>query len=370
MQLVKKSATALILFLFTTVLTVPSKAQIGNVERILQASKADANKLVQAYLKPFGSGFGAGLNTGWTNTAQPHKTLGFDLTISAGLAIVPDSDLEFDIADLKLDQLQVQGENTVTPTINGAGRAGPTMEASATVNDTERTLFNFEMPAGTGFRYTPAPMIKASVGLIKNTEVMFRYTPELNINDFGTFQLLGGGVKHDIKQWLPGSGLIPVDISVMFGYTSMDVNSPFEIRPDDVMEDPGNTENSLPASTWQGQGIEMQTDAWTINALVGKTLPVISVYGGVGYEASTFSITTPGSYPTVVPTNPQPAPGSNEERFVVEAIEGPVDVEIKGENGFRALAGFRLRFTIFHISGSYTLSKYPSYNVGFGISFR
>lgn len=370
MQLFKLRVTALVLFLLTSVLAVPLKAQIGNVERILQASKADANKLVQAYLKPFGSGFGAGLNTGWTNTAQPHQTLGFDITVSTGLAIVPDSDHNFDIVNLNLQQLEVQGGGSMSPTINGPDQAGPTMEATATINGTERTIFDFDMPAGTGFRYTPAPMLKASVGLIKNTEVMFRYTPELNINDFGTFQLLGGGVKHDIKQWLPGGGLIPVDISVMFGYTSMDVSSPFEIRPDDVMEDPGNTENPLPASTWQGQGIEMQTDAWTINALVGKTLPVISVYGGVGYEASTFSITTPGSYPTVVPKNPQPAPGSNEERLVVEAIDGPIDVEIKGDNGFRALAGFRLRFAIFHISGSYTLSNYSSYNLGFGISFR
>lgn len=362
-----------LLFVLMFAISLPSFAQLGDVGTILQSGREDANKLVKAYLEPFGSGFGAGLNTGWTNTAKTHNTLGFDVTVSAGLGIVPDADLTFDVNDLNLQELEVKGNSSITPTINGPEEPGATMAAYEDVDGDglEEEVFDFEMPKGSGFQYAPAPMFKAGVGIIKNTDIMVRYTPEYDIPRVGgSFQLFGVGIKHDVKQWLPGGNLIPVDISVMYGYTSMDLTSDLELLPEDVIQYPNNTENPHPASTWQGQQAALNTDAWTINALIGKTLPVISVYGGVGYEASSLSIKSKGSYPTVVPKDPQPSPGSNEERLIVKALENPINVEVKGDNGLRALVGFRFRFTIFHISGSYTISNYSSYNLGFGISFR
>ncbi|MDR8391087.1 hypothetical protein NC796_08060 [Aliifodinibius sp. S!AR15-10] len=361
----------LLFFVFVGVVSVPSFAQLGDVGSILQSGKEDANTLVRAYLEPFGSGFGAGLNTGWTNTAKTHNTLGFDLTVSAGLAIVPDEDLTFDVTQLDLQELELEDGSPITPTISGPSETGPTMAAYANVPFQGREkLVEFNMPEGTGFEYSPAPMIKAGIGLIKNTDVMVRYTPEYNIEDYGSFKLFGVGVKHDVKQWLPGGKLIPVDISVMFGYTNMELGTDFDVMPNDVITQPEDTENPYPASTWDGQRAALTTDAWTVNALVGKTLPVISVYGGIGYEASTFSVSTPGSYPTVIPNEEYQTDPNNNEPLIVNAIEKPINVEMEGQNGFRALAGFRLRFAIFHVSASYTLANYSSYNVGFGISFR
>ncbi|MFH5886139.1 DUF6588 family protein [Halalkalibaculum sp. DA3122] len=373
MKLLQSLLKGLLLFALLSIISVPSFAQIEDVGTILQSGKEDANTLVKSYLKPFGSGFGAGLNTGWTNTAKTHNTLGFDLTVSSGLAIVPDTDLSFDVNDLNLQQLEVKSTSSVAPTINGPEQPGATLAAYEDVdgNGVEEELFSFDMPQGTGFEYVPAPMIKAGVGLIKNTDVMVRFVPEYDIPEVGgSFKLFGVGVKHDVKQWLPGGNLIPVDISVMYGYTTMDLNSELELLPEDVIQDQNNTENPYAASTWQGQNAALTSDAWTINALVGKTLPVISVYGGVGYEASTLSIKTAGSYPTVVPNTAYQDDPNNNEPMIVEAVDEPIDVEIDGKNGFRALAGFRLRFAIFHISGSYTLANYSSYNLGVGISFR
>ncbi len=355
--------------------TTSSFAQIGDVSSILQSGKEDANTLTRAYLKPFGSGFGASLNTGWTNTAKPHRTLGFDLTVSAGLAIVPDADKTFNVSELGLQQLEYESGPQNSPTISGANESGSTLAAYADPDGAggidEQKILEFTMPEGTNFGYVPAPMIKGGVGIIKDTEIMFRYMPEYNIQDYGSFKLHGFGFKHGINQWLPGGNILPVDLSLMFGYTSMDVGSDLEMTAQDVIQDPDNTENPYTASQWEGQQISMATDAWTIKALVGKTLPVISVYGGLGYEASNFSIGTPGSYPTVIPNEDFDQNNPNaEEPFIVDAIDEPIDVSIDGENGIHALAGFRLRFAIFHVSASYTLAKYSSYNVRLGISFR
>jgi hypothetical protein len=56
--------------------------------------------LLFEYLKPFGEGFGADLNSGWVNTARPYGTLGFDLRVNVGVAIVPTGDRSFNVDEL------------------------------------------------------------------------------------------------------------------------------------------------------------------------------------------------------------------------------------------------------------------------------
>ncbi|WP_441000217.1 DUF6588 family protein [Fodinibius sp. SL11] len=370
MKLRYRFITVILLFGFFTFNAAPTFGQIGDIGDILQSGREDANTLARAYLEPFGSGFGASLNTGWTNTAETHGKFGFDVTVSSGLAIVPDGAKSFNVNELGLQQLELEGSNPNSPTINGADESGSLLAAYEEVNGNREKLLEFNMPEGSGFGYVPAPMIKAGVGLVKDTELMLRYTPKTKIGDFGNFNLFGVGAKHGINQWLPGGKMLPVNLSVMFGYTNMEVGSDLDLTANDVIDDPNRTENPYNASQWEGQTIELNTDAWTINALVGKSLPIISVYGGVGYEASTFSITTPGSYPTVVPNEAFQSDPQNNEPLIVDAVDEPIDVSIDGDNGFRALAGFRLKFTVLHISGSYTLSNYSSYNLGVGISFR
>lgn len=375
MKLRYRLLTFLLLLVFLGLETTTSSAQVGDVGSILQSGRQDANTLAKAYLKPFGSGFGASLNTGWTNTADPHGTLGFDLTVSTGLAVVPDGAKSFDVTELDLQRIQLKGDDPITPTINGDSEQGALLAAYADPDGPGgmpvQEIMEFNMPEGSGFGYVPAPMIKGAVGIVKDTEIMFRYMPEYEVGDFGSFSLYGFGAKHGINQWLPGGNLLPVDLSLMFGYTSMEVGSGLDITASDVIQNPDNTENPYSASQWEGQEVGLNTDAWTVNALVGKSLPVISVYAGVGYEASTLNINTPGSYPTVIPNDAyDPENPNQEEPLIVDAIDEPIDIAIEGDNGFRALAGLRLKFAVFHISGSYTLSNYSSYNLGVGISFR
>ena len=348
-------------------------AQVDNVGRILQASREDANILVSEYLKPFGSGFGASINTGWTNTAQTHKKFGFDITINTGLAVVPGSDKTFDVTQIGLQQLELESGPSTVQTINGSDDVQTTsLAAYETINGQRTKLFEFDMPTGTGFGYVPAPEIKAGLGLIKDTEIMVRYVPEVSIDEYGTFQQFGFGAKHGINQWLPGGNLLPVDISLMAGYTNLNVTSDFSITAEDVITDPNNTENPYAGqpSTWEGQKVDIDTDAFTINALVGKTLPVLSVYGGIGFETSTVSISTPGTYPTIVPNPDFQNDPQNEEPLIVDTIEQPIDIELEGGNSFHALAGFRIKLAVFHISASYTLSNYSTMNAGFGFTFR
>jgi hypothetical protein len=348
--------------------TNSAMAQLGDAGQILRAGKQDANTLLKAYFEPLGRGFGTGLNSGWFNTAKTHSTLGFDISLNASVAVVPAGDQSFDVQALTLTQLEYieeQSQSPISPTAFGDNVSGPTMGAyyNNPFTGNRELLFDFQMPQGSGFNYVPAPMLQASVGIIKSTDITVRYVPESTYEDFSV-SLWGVGIKHGLNQWLPGGKLLPVDISLQAGFTKMTSSMAFNVDP----EQGANIKNDYDPSTWVGQQAEFTADAFTINALVGKTLPIISVYAGVGYETSTVSLGTPGSYPITVPNEDYNSPGDPQKAIL--AIEDPIDITYNKNDSFRALIGARIKLTIFHISASYTLSKYPVARVGFGFGLN
>src|SRR5690554_3105424 len=83
-----------------------ANAQIGDVGEILQSGADDASLLLNEYLKPFGTGFGAGLNSGWVNTAKPYKPFGIDLRVNVGAAVVPTAEQSFNARDMVFQNLE------------------------------------------------------------------------------------------------------------------------------------------------------------------------------------------------------------------------------------------------------------------------
>lgn len=368
--------TLLVLFgsgLFLLIGASSATAQLDDAGDIIQAAateqgRQDANTLLQAYFEPIGSGFGTDLNTGWFNTAKAHSTFGFDLTVSASVARVPGADRSFDVRELNLNELEYieeESSSPITPTAFGGDETNTTMGAYYTHPRTgeEELLFNFEMPRGTDVPYMPAPMVQASVGLIKGTDLSVRYVPPLSLGNDIELDIWGMGLKHEITEWLPGGDLIPVDISLQAGFTKLKSSIDFNVEP----EQGPDVKNEFPDDTWNGQEAVLSANAFTINALVGKTLPFISVYGGVGYETSDLSISTPGSYPVTVPNEKYPEESQSKK---IKKVDNPIGISYDNNNSFRGLVGTRVKLAIFNITASYTLSKYPVGQVGLGFSFR
>lgn len=377
---IRVTALSTLLFLALSVAVAPrAQAQLGDAGEILRSGANDANLLMENYLKPFGAGFGANLNAGWVNTARAYKPLGFDLRANAGVALVPSADQSFNVTSLAFQEVSLLSGPSTTPTISGEDVSSTRMGQEFTYTDgngIEQTeeLYSFVMPQGIGFPYVPAPMLQLTVGAVKDTDVTLRYFPTYNIEDEGSIGMFGFGLKHGINQWLPGGDMMPVDLSVQFGYTSLDVSADFDVQPvidGDTFVPSGHGAGAV---RWDGQGADLKATGYTINALVGKTLPILSIYGGVGMESSNMTIKTPGNYPLNVPNDnydPNAAAGSPESHTkTIESMATPINLDLDGANSFHALAGFRIRLAILTISGSYTLAKYPIANVGVGISLR
>jgi hypothetical protein len=183
------------------------------------------------------------------------------------------------------------------------------------------------------------PTINLGIGLPKNTDLKVRFVPSIDLgkasgnNITGNFNLWGIGVMHDIKQWIPGVKQLPFDLSGFVGYTQMKLSAGL---------DKGQPNNKA----------DFSSSATTIQALISKKLAVLTVYAGVGYNLATTKLAINGTYD-----------------FNGTQVKNPFALS-ETSNGARATGGLRLKFGPITFHGDYTLAKYKSASVGFGIAVR
>lgn len=311
---------------------------LGAMQEDVNAGKADVNTLLEGYMGPFMNGFGSGFANGWMNTAKPHKTLGFDLGIVAGLAFVPDKDLAFSIANLNILE-RSDGLETI-PTLFGADEDYD-LQVIGNPSSTMPGVPGTNMKDEIGFNAAPYAIPQLGIGIVKGTDIKLRLLPEIELgeND-GRLKVFGIGVMHDIKQHIPGIKNLPFDLSGFIGYTKIDLTAEYS--------DPGNVDA-------KGQ---FTTKAITVQAMISKKFSVITLYGGVGFNSVSSSIKVLGDYEIdVIASLP-----------AVQVVD-PVDLSFK-TGGPRMTAGFRLKLAILTIHADYTLQKYSTLTMGVGFAVR
>lgn len=336
-----------------------SYAQIEEIGNLIGAGVEDAETLIQPYISPAVNAFGAALGGGWYNTAQPHQLGGFDITLTMNAAIIPEKYETFIIDNDQLINLQLAdpADNT-TPTIAGSQDPRPLMAYSLG----SYTEDAFYMPEGLNSNYVPAPMLQVGIGLIKNTDIMVRYLPNIKYSD-NEIGLWGLGGKHDIKQWIPGLKKLPVmQLSVMYGYTRLHTYVALDVDKSTIGA------GSLPGeetNTWEDQQMTLIVNSHTANLLVSANLPVVCFYGGVGFVTTKTNLAFEGDYPVVYLDDTTPT---------VQALTDPIDMEIKNQDGSftkpRLNAGVRFKFAMVTIHFDYSWANYSMMTGGLGVTFR
>ena len=299
-------------------------SSFGQTQNILANDIAQGEKLIEAYFTPMAGSFGAGLNSGWYNTAKPHSLGGFDLTLTLNTVIIPSSAKTFNIKAAGGDIFT--SNDTEASTIFGSADA-----TTMTYNNSTGLDVDFEMPGGFKTPAIPLPMIQAGIGLIKNTAIDVRYMPMLNVGDNINVNLFGIGIKHDLLQWIPGIGnAIPMSLSLQGGYSSL--NTELEIL---------------------GQEVSLKTKATTINLIASKKLLMVTGYVGLGYNSATTTFTT-------------------DANFDLGGIQfdEKVEVAFESNNNLRTNIGLRLNMTVVTIQADYTFAEYPTATLGLGVSLR
>lgn len=317
----------------TGTLSLTTQAQ-DDFEQFLEANLQDAGKLTANYISPIIKGAGYGLNNGWYNTAKPHN-MGFDLTITATAAFVPDKDqfttfIASDYQDLEL----VSPADGRIPTVFGPEN----LEPQYFIPSTSQTITG---PPGNsleeefGFNAVPVPMVTLGIGVIPNLDIKARFLPVTDFDDDVEIKMWGVGVLHKLNQYFPLGDQLLVDISLFAGYTHLS---------SELM-----LETEFPGSDQIGA---YDINAWTLEGVVSYDLKVFTFYGALGYNQVQSDLDVLGSY-----------------EINSETVVDPISETFKF-NGLRATAGFRIKLAIVALHADYTLSEYNALTVGFGFNVK
>jgi len=293
-----------------------TKAQ--EFETIVTSGITDANTYLKNYMNPFAASLGNGLANGWYNTAKPHKTLGFDLTVNMNFAIIPDAASQFDFNDDTYNNLRLANpsEGSMLPTFTG--NTTDTRLEIFGEREIDGETYNFEQeivaPDGFGLSDLPGPLAVS-------------------------FRSFGFGVKHDFKQWIPGMKLLPFDLSGLVGYNK--ISTTYQI------------------DETAGQFAEFGASATTIQAIISKKLLFFTPYAGLGLNIVNSNFAMRGDY--VFNEN------TNEEVTVTD----PIDIAFDGSGGPRFTVGARVKILwVLALNVDYTIQKYNTLSVGVGLNIR
>ncbi len=324
--------------LFIVFFQLTSQEQITNF--IIGSSQTlinDTEKLVEGYMSPVGKWFGSGLNAGWYNTAKPHQFPGFDVT--AGFHVItPNTNSQFFNPSSELTNLSTYNNGQLSTIL------GPSEETQIlyTLPDTEindEPLFN--MPGGLDWGNSLLmPYIQGSIGLIKKTEILFRYAPTVNLKKFKS-GFWGFGLKHDIKQWIPGVKILPFNLSILSAYSKL--NSQYDF-------------------TGPEQNLTFDIKAFNSNLILSKKIAFITPYLGIGYQYSKSSLALNGNYTVLDWDGEQVIEG--EELNITD----PIDFSFGGVNGLKATIGARIKLLLFTIHVDWTKANYDVFTIGFGLN--
>jgi hypothetical protein len=343
----KRIFTGLIVAIYS--LASLNNAQAQNFEQVVNSGVADANTYLENYMNPVATSIGNGLANGWYNTAKPHKTLGFDLTFNINMATIPDAAKTFEFVAAEYENITLDDpSNTELPTFIGSSTnqelvisgnreiaAGQSVSYEERIGAPDGIFGDLDYP---GPLAIPTPTVQLGVGIVKNTDLIIRYTPQINIGDF-SFQSFGFGVKHDFKQWIPGMKLLPFDLSGIVGFNKLSTN--YQIDES------------------QGQFAEFGASATTIQAIISKKLLFFTPYAGLGVNIIRSNFAMKGDY-TFHEGEPSEV-----------TVTDPIDLTFDGSGGPRFTVGARVKILwVLALNVDYTIQKYNTLSVGLGLNIR
>lgn len=368
-------STNKIVLLFTLAVTATLQVSAQDFSQILKAPEKDAETYLNSYIGPGMLSFANGMAGGWYNTAKPHKPLGFDLTVTVNMANIPKSERSFLFNSADYGNLQLRGGATSSqlPTLVG-GKPEEELELTGSYIHTDGNTYvytsnSFDAPEGINVEQfpiagVPVPMAQLGIGIIKNTDIKIRYgnvkskfeVSNSNNSDKNEYSvnLLGFGVMHDFKQWIPGIKHIPVDMSVFVGYSRFKAKIDLDV----------NTGVNPASVGYVADGFaEMTANTTTVQVLVSKKLAILTPYFALGYNAVGSSLKVKGTFTNNnlrdLKNNPAPL-----------TLEDPIDLSYSGGSSLRTTLGMRIKLAILTLHADYTLQKYNMLTVGLGISFR
>lgn len=341
---------------------ITSYAQTDVVE-FIKAGTEDANVLMKEYLNPFALSLGDGLNSGWFNSAENHKLLGFDFTVNLSAVQIPNSAKYFDLSGFTFTGVELDPKyGSISPTVAGNEEPGAKLNI-LDPNNPGDTLGSFRSPPGIDMNIVPIPMAQVGIGLFPHTDVVIRYVPELSFKQQGSNEdkvhvsMYGFGLKHGFKEWIPFLKNLPFDAAVFGSFSKIKSNTGINFQ----LEDYGYSSEEAGYTPDENQELKIEANTVKYGLIVSKKLSVLTVFGSISNSRSSTHVDLLGRYPVVSVDDNQ--------QLVVEDEKDPIKLRFSSSR-LSYNAGLRLSLGFFNIYSSINKAEYTSYNAGLSFSFR
>jgi hypothetical protein len=300
-------------------------------ERIEKLSE----ELFEGYTQPLVTAFGTGISTGLFHSAYSHDFLGFDLGVRGMYIQVPHSakyfsgtallcslgtdGLVYDNVDLdSMSTVFGPDEETIVPTTGNA----------VGIPDT--------IPGGFDVSGVPLLVPQLNIGLPAGSEIAIRYIPFTYKGS--SMRFMGIGIKQELTR-LPPFNTVPMPVAIAIG----GAYQRFSVK-DSLGKQIVNSSN------------------WVVQLLVSKRIAVFEPFAGVGYEDTKVYLSYEFEYQI-----PDTVSGIPTDLITVTE---DIDVEIYGQNHYRAMIGFNLNLGFIYLHYDYNFLPYAVHNAIIGITIR
>ncbi|MEZ4875462.1 MAG: DUF6588 family protein [Flavobacteriaceae bacterium] len=346
------------LLLFLLFLGLQTTVFSQQLESILLAA-ADAEKLTQAYIDPALKGVVYSMNDGWYTTGKTHELFGFDITLGANLALVPnkDKDFLFRSSDYNFVTSQ-QGSQQTVSTVLGDDTDGRVFDVRVPVGDGTIKVAQFEMPGGIGADFplkgVPGPIVQVGLGIPYKTDLKLRLLPNIGVDDKVKNFLIGLGLQHNISQYIPAMEESPFSLSalVAYGHTKVTYAIDDEDATDDVIVQNGEAEFKL--------------NTLSIQAIGSVDLKIVDFYGSIGFGRGGSKLALNGDYTLTYQLEDE---NGNTIGSVQETLNNPLNFK-SDVSSVRLSLGTRFNLSVFKLFASYALQEYSNISAGIAVSIR
>ncbi|MBC7381542.1 MAG: hypothetical protein H7296_00935 [Bacteroidia bacterium] len=345
----------------------------ADAAEFLKAGKEDGNKLINAYMGPLLDGFAATLNNGWYNTARHHGLMGFDLTLTLSVTTINANQKTFDGSGLNLNNdpnktrivLVDSNGSTQAQTIYGSNISTTRVNVHESFGGKDTIIASFLMPPGLAIPVgLGLPNLQAAVGVGLGTEVMIRITPGIKSGGFRA-TMFGLGVKHNISYWIWEREKKPIDISGVFGFSSL--KSTYDLGDDYLKPQDGVPGASAAAAYQNSQKFVFEGSGYMIGAVISKKLSILTLYLGANYNHAKVKMSMEGIYPVTFMETRLDDPKVGKP--VIVNFQDPIVIE-SNLSYLRATGGLRLKLGPITLSAEYNLGRVNTIGGGIGINVQ
>lgn len=289
--------------------------------------------LVEGYTQPLITAFGTGISTGLFHSAYSHDFLGFDLSVRAMYIQIPNSARYFSGTVLVCS---LGAEGLVCDTIELDSMSTVFGPKNTTIVPKTRNSVGIppSIPGGFDVSYVALALPQLNVGLFRGAEVALRYVPFTYKGS--SVRFLGLGFKQELTR-LFGLKMAPVAVALGGAYQEFGIK------------------DSLGSQV-------VNSKTWNLQFLVSTRIAVFEPFLGVGLERTRVFFPYEFNYELPDTINGLPT----DHITITEKI----DVELVGQDEYRAMVGFSFNLGFFYLHYDYNILPYSTHNAILGVTIR